>query len=406
MIVKNSISVLMAALLLTYFMNASARASVDKSPVDINESKKMPGRRLFYNEGVNKKDQGPQLECEGVLMWDHDHFTGAHIDHTYEHYVRGNETELRRASLTFKSKIDKNWKAELEISLSDVDEAPEAGDVFIEFTGWDWAEVIIGQTKEPFGLEEQTSSQYITAIERSMATNAFAPGSHPGIALSGDTKQLTWAIGIYEGADREEERDTYALTGRLTFTPWEHKKRVLHVGVSGSFRNLDGEDYEIKENAEVHTAEKVVVSDEIPADTLTLAAFEAAWVSGPLCFQAEYMGASVKALEVEDATYSGYYVQGSYCLTGESRPYKKGGFKEIKPDKRFGALEMMCRYSVLDAKDNGMGDAAMNLTLGANYYSNTHVRIMVNYIYTALTGDIPENEKKAQAISYRLQYSF
>ncbi|MGA1826394.1 MAG: OprO/OprP family phosphate-selective porin [bacterium] len=409
MITKKSMTGLMAALLLAWFMNASVSASNNQSPrIDTIESKTPSRRRLVYEDTdlKKRKKQKATVDYEGVLMWDHDHYTGAHIDHTHKHYLLGNETELRRASLTFKSEIDNDWAAELEICLSDDDEGPEADDAFITFTGWDTAALIIGQTKEPFGLEELTSSKYTTTIERSMATAAFAPGAHPGIGVSAERQQFTWAIGIYEVADRKEKRDTYAVTGRLTFAPWVKKQRVMHLGVSGSLRNLDGEKHKIKENAEVHTAEEIVISPEIPADRLILSAFEACWIWGPFSFQTEYMRASVKAPDDLVAFYGGYYAQGSYFVTGEIRPYKKGGFKEIEPQSSLGALEMVCRYSALDVRDRGRGDAAINVTLGMNYYSNKHVRIMINYIHTTLKGDIPENEKKAKAISYRLQYSF
>ena len=103
-----------------------------------------------------------------------------------------------------------------------------------------------------------------------MATSAFAPGRHPGLGLSGHRKPFTWAIGVYETADRENKRDIYALTGRLILAPWEQKKRVLHLGISGSLRDFGGEIYKIEEQAEVHTAEEIVKSIETPTNDVRL----------------------------------------------------------------------------------------------------------------------------------------
>jgi phosphate-selective porin OprO/OprP len=264
---------------------------------------------------------------------------------------------------------------------------------------------MIGQAKEPFGLEEQTSSKHLTFIEQSMATSAFAPGCHSGLGLSGHRSSFTWAIGVYEAADREKERDTYALTGRLTFTPWNDKNHALHIGIAGSGRDFGGKAYAIEERAEVHTAEKVVRSIEIMADDVRLLGLEFAWVKGPFSVQAEYMTTALKAATGKDAAYAGYYFQGSYFLTGESRPYKTGTFKGIKPINPYGALELVSRYSFLDVEDHKRGVSAANLTVGVNYYLNERIRLMTNYIKTNLTDGVSGEKGNAEAISFRMQYS-
>ncbi|MGA1796158.1 MAG: OprO/OprP family phosphate-selective porin [bacterium] len=374
--------------------SSGRRIVVSGTPSDTQDTK----------QGKDEAEIDVKLNVEGVLMWDYDQFNGVHLGNAIEGYQVGNETELRRARIELESTIDKDWEAKLEVSFENDDSAPEIGDAYIAFTGWNDLTVTAGQTKEPFGLEEQTSSSCISFIERSMATSAFAPGYHPGLALSGVPGSFTWAIGVFEAADREYKRDTHALTGRLTFTPWEHQKQVLHVGISGSVRDFGGEPYAITERAEVHTAEEIIKSVETPADDVRLAGVEFAWVRGPFSLQAEHMTASIQADVGEDATYAGYYIQGSHFLTGEHRPYKNGRFKSVNPGAPYGALELVSRYSVLDAEDNERGASARNLTLGANYYINKRIRLMINYIKTTLRDGVSKEKAGADAISTRIQY--
>jgi phosphate-selective porin OprO/OprP len=361
----------------------------------------------------------PEIELGISLLWDYDYFNGANVNSTQKGNKWCSASELRKASIALKSKLNRYWQAKLKVSFNDEgDTASEIDDAYIKFTGWSDASLTIGKAKEPFGLEELTSSEDVTTIERSMATHAFAPGRNPGLGLSGDISHLTWAIGVYKAMDRNDKGDTYALTSRLTFVPWQHKRNLVHLGVAGSVRDYGGEKYGIEDHAEVHAAEKIVTSVKTLADKVSLLGFEAAWVNGPFSLQAEYMTASMQADIGHDATYAGYYFQGSYFLTGESRQYKKGAFDKIKPGARYGALELVSRYSVLDAEDNNAEDdntdqdphnsagvKAANLTFGVNYYISEQVRLAANYIKTRLTGGIKDDRDSANAISFRAQYS-
>ena len=372
-------------------------------------------RKRDKNAGLNKIGQvDPKIELGISLQWDYDYFNGANIKSAQKGNQWCSTSELREASIALKSNLNRDWQAKLKVTFNDEgNPASEIDDAYIKFTGWKDAGLTIGKTKEPFGLEELTGSDDIATIERAMATHAFAPGRQSGLGLSGDIRQFTWAIGVYKAIDRGDKGDTYALTTRLTFAPWQHKKSLLHLGIAGSARDYGGEVYKIEERAEVHTAKKVVTSVNTLADKVNLLGLEAAWVSGPFSLQAEYMTASMKADIGHDATYTGYYIQGSYFLTGESRQYKKGIFDKIKPGAQYGALELMSRYSVLDAGDNNtvndprnsIGVKAANLTFGVNYYINEQVRLTTNYIKTRLTGNMEDGRDSANAISFRAQYS-
>jgi len=56
-------------------------------------------------------------------------------------------------------------------------------DASLTYEGWDPLEIKIGQFREPFSLEELTSSNNITFMERALP-NEFARGYNTGIAIS------------------------------------------------------------------------------------------------------------------------------------------------------------------------------------------------------------------------------
>jgi len=405
--------------------DAAGREDKDEGRENESGSKDYGGKSS--RESGFKTGRGSEVEIvlEGVLAWDYSYYSQARLDGARGEWKRQwlGESELRRASLDLKSKLNKDLQAELELSFASGEKSSaEVEDAYMEFGGLNNAALTIGQAKEPFGLEELTSSEDLITIERSMATSAFVPGRRPGLKLSGVESRFTWAFGVYEALDRKEKKDTYAATGRLTLLPWRNKSGLLHLGLSGSVRDFGGEEYRIKERAEVHTAPEIVNSVKTLADKVNLAGFEAALCFGPILLQAEYMAASIKAEVGDEAGYEGYYLQASYSLSGESREYKKGVFNSLQPRAQGAALELLARSSVLDASlplsgkrsplassqqsnhQSRAGVKAANLTLGLNYYLSRRVRLMLNYIQTNLTGSVAKEANHAKAISFRAQY--
>lgn len=386
--------VTMVVLFLAIFFPASSHAR----STDIN----VKGDGLRVQQGDN------EFEIGGALMWDFDRFDGLHLQTNGDSENSQNQSELRRARIDMKGKIGKEWQASLQFDFSDTETSVDVDDALIIYSGWKVAKVNVGQSKEPFGLENLTSSKYTTFIERSMVTNALSPGRQPGVGLNGDiAKKVAWALGLYEATSSETEGDTYATTGRLTAAPWHGDDFLLHLGISGSVRDMNGELFRIDETAEVHTAREFVDSPETQAETLSLLGLETALLWKSFSLQVEYMLADIKADVGENADYFGYYVQTSYFVTGESRRYNKGAFKKIKPKLKSGALELAARYSFLDARDNQEGTVAANTSLGATYYFNSQVRLIGNYIFTQLLEkDDNEEDDTGNAFSLRIQYVF
>jgi len=360
----------------------------------------------------NEKESSTQIG--GVLMLDYALFEGTYRNDTSDDYEFG--TELRRARIDLKHRLNKVWKGKLQISFDEQDNSSEIGDAYIQYSGFNKtslkkAKITIGQMKEPFGLENLTSSKASTFLERSMASNAFAPSRNKGIMLSNMDRNFTWALGAYDIDTENKLSDPYSITGRMTWSAMlpntkSHStadNQLFHLGLAASWRNLDGDEFEINERAEIHIADKVISSGEIDAEKLSLLGLEAAWVNGPLSLQAEYMHALLTAVESsEDTNFDGYYLQSSYFLTGESRRYNKGVFSKVNPLSDLGAWELTARYSALDAHETDEGNIGKTSTLGLNYYYDENLRLMANLLHS----EVSDSEDDGNGLTFRLQYVF
>ena len=257
--------------------------------------------------------------------------------------------DLRRGRLFVSGTVAETWayKSQFNVDGSGFE------DLYIRYTGWgSMARLTIGNQKVPFGLEELTSSKDISVLERSAITEQYAVGRSESINLSGKTGNQTYSISAYTQDEFDDEGDAtneedIGLAARYTIAPIKSDTSVLHFGVA--YRDA-GDD--------------------------SAFGLEAAAVAGPFHIQAEFADGDFDGLE-ED----GFYVQAGYVLTGESRPYKDGVFKRIKPEGA-GAWEAVLRYE--DGYGNhsdielGRTDASA-FTLGLNWYAHKNVKLGINY---------------------------
>lgn len=253
----------------------------------------------------------------------------------------------RRARLYVKGDVAKDWAYKLQFNLN----GSGFEDLYIQYKGWGKAaKVTIGNQREPFGLQDQTSSNDISVLERSALMELFAPGRVEGIQLHGDLgNNMSYGVGaFFDDVDSEDEGEELGMAGRFTWAPVKTDTNVLHFGVA--------------------------YYDNSEDDAM---GFEAAAVSGPFHVQAEYGDGEVSGID-----RSGYYLQAGYVITGESRPYKGGKFKRVSPSGKGGAWEVVARYEDGDGNfsDIELGTTdATSYTLGLNYYANSNIRIGVNY---------------------------
>lgn len=293
-------------------------------------------------------------------------------------------TMFRRARLFVDGTLYKDWgfKAQYDFAEDEV----AAKDVYIKYKPWG---ITVGQFKQPLSLEELTSSNYITFIERASINN-LATSRRIGVGYNTGGDNYSFAASVYGRNVGEDTVDDegFGVGGRLTFAPWASDTSALHLGVAASMESPrlgdDAARFRARPEANVDGGRLIDTGSLGNVDDITKYGLEAALVQGPFSLQAEYLAADVsREAGQPDADFDGYYVFGSWFLTGESRPYsaKSGTFGRVKPSAKSGAWELAARYSNLNLNDGLVTGGEMdNWTLGVNYYMNANTRLMFNYI--------------------------
>jgi phosphate-selective porin OprO/OprP len=356
------------------------------------------------------------FEIGGYLMIDHDYF-GAFYNKDESQYQH--KTEIRRSKLSLTSQPNQHIKVKLQLKYARVFQDKDKlflGDAYIRLKSDNNISLQLGRMKEPFGLEQQTSSSELIAIERSLATNTFSPGRSFGAQLDYKTKKNYFAIGYYIDRDnrfdfslanfdlsQQGEKDIKALTMRLTIAPIQKKHSTIHLGSSFSKRWLNNKaQYKIK--GEVHTADSIIRSARFYADDSLIYQVDWALHKNQFLMQGELFANEVLQSDGKSWFYTGGYIQASYRFLGGYK-YKKGVFKSAKL-KRALAFECVIRHSYVDLNDHDVGSKASSSVIGANIYITSLFKLMANMTIPTITGDTVNNNQTGYAYSFRAQLSF
>ncbi|WP_341919229.1 OprO/OprP family phosphate-selective porin [Hydrocarboniphaga effusa] len=306
-------------------------------------------------------------------------------------------------------------------------------------------DVFIGQMKPFRGMEELTSSNDITLMERPFASAAgtYGGGSsrefQEGIFYKADIRDFLVGASFFD-LRRDNTRPTEGIgyNGRVVYAPLHADGKVLHLGLSYSDENPqtngnDGSDDNIGSAAAYagRRGPTVVLGTTKDGDHARTLGVEVASEFGAAEVQAEYMLQTVGQGDgARDQDIPAWYVQASYFLTGESRPYKKGEgvFGQPKPaSSSHGAVELALRYDHAENKDSNAGcDVAIPastganplpattvaathceaslITAGVNWYVNPAVRFMFDYLKGE--NDRGFAKDKPQAFTARAQFAF
>ncbi|HEY5138447.1 MAG TPA: porin, partial [Methylococcales bacterium] len=208
---------------------------------------------------------------------------------------------------------------------------------------------------------------------------------------------------------------SWEFNTRATGTPWfESKTKFLHIGTSGSYININNNYYgngvfsnggvifanglgNVDRSAILNTG-NLTFTPVLPgakgpsaqASSLTRFGAESALVYGPFSAQAEYIQTNVSGKGYGNSTMEGAYGYLTYFLTGESRNFKvkTASWDRIKPNHNFdlkggwGAWELAAGYDYLNLNTQGInGGKASTVKFGLNWYPNSHLRVMADYIH-------------------------
>ena len=325
--------------------------------------------------------------------------------------IGSSEQQFRRARIYLSGTAWKYWDWKFQFDLEDADDTGMAiEDAYIKYKGLGSGNLTIGQRKAPFSLSALTSSKYITFIERSVPTDLFTSESigignrAPGITLDNIGKNHSVAGGFYmmrqrsgsSGAISERKIDDgWGVTGRATFLPVNRsKKNLVHVGAAFGYKHYPSKTVNrFRVRPAVSEGDRIVDSDgNINADNFWGVGLEAASIWGPFSASGEYYYGDFDGAESNQGMdLEGFYVQGSYFLTGENRRYNKGAFSSVKVKNPvggggWGAWEVGLRYSSAELGGSIGADSGDVLTAALNWYVNNNMMFKLNYVKTFCAG--------------------
>ncbi|HET9062941.1 MAG TPA: porin [Candidatus Binatia bacterium] len=358
--------------------------------------------KVYWKDGLRLDtcDKNFRFKFGGRVFWDATIWNAdSEIETAIGDDLR-NGTEFRAARLYLSGEI-----YEYVVFKAEYDFANDAGtdfkDVYIGLQNVvvDGSKILLGNTKAPMGLEQLTSSRFITFMERGLP-DAFAPSRETGLHLSAPWLEgrLHTAVAVTQTAENDQFTHTgndFNVTSRLVGVPYvDGDDRVIHLGISHSYQMFEDNEVRYRQRPEVHQSERFVDTGVFEADDAHTVGAEAAAVFGPFSVQGEYLHNFIDSSVADDPELSGYYVFASWFVTGEHRNYKlgEGAFDRVKVKKNFltdaggfGALELAARYSYLDLDNEGAtGGELADVTAGVNWHLNPNARLMVNYVHADL----------------------
>ncbi|MFZ1548309.1 MAG: porin [Candidatus Nitrotoga sp.] len=349
-------------------------------------------------------------------------------------------TEIRRARIDFRGTLWNNFNFQAEADFAD--NVVGMKDVFLNYTGWDVAEITVGHQKQNISMELQESSNDIMFTERSLVNSLTGTLFDRAIGLDFKKSDKNWSAqaGIYgdsmksntsnnnKGSGKADEG--FGASTRVTFAPVNTSDDVIHVGGFAGYRSTNGKG-ELNDNSPSFGYETTHMSNLKLTDTGTIVGIEnakmvgleLATMHGPFSIQSEYAKAKIqREKSLSSLDFDAFYVQAGWTLTGESRTYKgsDGEFKRLKPKNRFqigkpgfGALELAVRYDQNDLTDKDIhGGSEKRATLALNWYMNENVRLMADYSrsfdikgshVTTPSGGQPGN---IDVLTFRTQWAF
>jgi len=180
-----------SGLILTSCALAVSALSAQESPK--TDQAKIEWQPAPYFESA---DGAFSLKLRGRVHWD-----VAWIDDE-DGAVDINSSEFRTARLGIEGRTLREFRYRLEFDFAGGEVNLKDG--WIEFAVGP-AEIKIGQYKLATSLEEATSSQYVTFMERASFTDAFGFARQIGVSVKTAGKNWQFQIGAFRGAASDEE---------------------------------------------------------------------------------------------------------------------------------------------------------------------------------------------------------
>jgi phosphate-selective porin OprO/OprP len=328
---------------------------------------------------------------------------------------------FRRARLgvegTFNSHF--NYRLLLELAGSGTEGPTRINDAWIAYTGLAPFTFQVGAFSPPSNMDDGTSPEDLVFIERASAAELSrslggADGRlGVGVRASGKRYMSSLTFTTRTVNDAEVFDSQFAAVGRVGGLLATGDEYNVHLGASGTwvFSPPDlgssaappRHALRFRDRPEIRV-DSVRLIDTGPLDVAHASVFGvefgANWKNFYVQGENFWFDVDRRDTTLDDPSLGGYYLQGSWLITGENRRYNPatGSFQNPRPGSPFshdggwGAFELATRFSHTDLNFNeGALGAAPEagairggeqdvLTVGLNWYLNPNFKVLFNYL--------------------------
>lgn len=268
------------------------------------------------------------------------------------------------------------------------------------FTDWYFStqlgrlgEIRYGKVKEPYIYEIVGDAANLQQLERVLSP-AFSGTRNVGVRLSNTAAdgRMTWSVGWFndwwtmdEAWDESGNQFTGRVTGLLSISA--DGADYTHLGGALRYSGANKGVVRFRQRPESNTSSYYVDTGDLAADHANAMSVEGLWGRGPFLLSGDWVTTWVDAAETGDPHLWGAYVVASYVLTGEHRPYDRtlGYARRLLPERRWGAWEIIARYSHVDLDDGPVDGGTFDKgTLGLSWWATRRWRIGAEYGLTDL----------------------
>jgi phosphate-selective porin OprO/OprP len=358
-------------------------------------------------------------------------------------------SNFRRARLGVQGTLFKDWSYQFIYDFGGSGtEGAAISTAFIQYDGLGQVHWRIGAYPTPESFDDTTAAPDLLFLERAQPTDlarsiagsdgrdgttlfAYDDRYFAAISYTGDLVQDT---AVYD--------EQQAIVGRLAYRLYKGDDANFAIGGDSSyvFKVADTSaggfpsTLRLRERPELNVDDnniRLIDTGNIDASKLLEWGVEATGNWHSFYAQGGYFNFDVTRRDsaLPDPSFDGWYLQGSWILTGEAKPYNAstGSYGLPKPNSPlsfdsggFGAWELAARYSVLDLNDNAgvtghatptggiRGGEQKIWTVGVNWYPNNAIRFVLDYQHTdvdRLNGSGGDIGAKLDAVSLRTQLS-
>lgn len=372
--------------------------NADAAPVDVNYA--VPELKITPPASAEQTERFFTFRSSLALLQD---FTYIDQDDNSIAQVgdQASQWQVRSARLSFLGTFGREYKVGYQFGgeYKGFDTEPEESwqltDLAFTFPiGGPQNKLIIGKTKEPFAYEMVGDAANLPHAERVLSP--FFVSRNMGakmLHVIGKEKRYTVSYGFFnDGWDinSKSSRGTdYAA--RITGLVWDvpDNQQYLHLGIALRQVAADGT-LRYRGRPESNVTDYYLDTGNIAADDAFQYGVEALWNSGPFSLLAEYNHATLDSPTLDDPEFNGYYITGSWVISGETRPYDRnvGYARRVIPTGRWGAPELVARYSNVDLDDNTVQGGSFEKTyLGLNWWATKRWKFDIGWGRTWLDKD-------------------